>query len=86
LNSGLCTCKVEALLLEPHFQVCFFSGYFGGGGLVNYLPGPALNLYPPNLSLSNSQDYGLEWALDSRGDFSPDERVPWDKSFHLSLP
>jgi hypothetical protein len=53
---------------------------------VNYLPGPALNLYPPNLSLSNSQDYGLEWALDSRGDFSPDERVPWDKSFHLSLP
>jgi hypothetical protein len=29
----------------------FCSGYFGGEGLLNYLPWLALNCYPPNLSL-----------------------------------
>jgi hypothetical protein len=33
----------------------FCSGYFGGGGcLLNYLPGLASNLDPPNLNLPSS--------------------------------
>jgi hypothetical protein len=35
LNSGLCTCKADALLLECSNPFC--SGYFGDG-LKNYLP------------------------------------------------
>jgi hypothetical protein len=32
----------------------FFSGYFGDGGLMNYLPKLALNHDPPKLSLLRS--------------------------------
>jgi hypothetical protein len=35
----------------------FWSGYFGDGGLSNYLPSLASNHNPPNLSPSGSQDY-----------------------------
>jgi hypothetical protein len=30
------------------------SGYFGNGGLLNYLPGLALNCDPPDLSLPSN--------------------------------
>jgi hypothetical protein len=32
----------------------FCSGYFGDGGLTNYLPWLASNYEPPNFSLPNS--------------------------------
>jgi hypothetical protein len=38
----------------------FYSGYFRDGGLMNYLPGLALNLDPPDLSLPSSKDYRSE--------------------------
>jgi hypothetical protein len=44
-------------MLEPYLQfIC--SGYFWKwGGLVNYLPGQASNLDPPELSLPKREDY-----------------------------
>jgi hypothetical protein len=53
LNSGLHTYKAGTLPLEPYPSL-FHSGYFGDGGLMNYLPGLASNHDPPNLSLPNS--------------------------------
>jgi hypothetical protein len=43
----------QALYHFHHASSLFFSGYFGDGGLLNYLPGLALNC-PPDLSLPNS--------------------------------
>jgi hypothetical protein len=59
LNSGLRACKVGALSLKPQLQP-IFSGYFGdGGGLMNCLPGLALNLDLPDLSLPSSEVIGI---------------------------
>jgi hypothetical protein len=35
----------------------FYFDYFGDGGLMNYLPGLALNHHPPDLSLISTWDY-----------------------------
>jgi hypothetical protein len=40
--------------------VHFCSGSFGDGDLENYLPWLALNLNPPDFSLSSSWDYRHE--------------------------
>jgi hypothetical protein len=55
-NSGVLTCKSGALPLEPHLQsiLRWLFGRWGGGGLWSYLPGLALNLDPPDLSLTSS--------------------------------
>jgi hypothetical protein len=37
-----------------HTSSPFCFGYFGDGGLLNYLPGLAWNLHPPDLSLPGS--------------------------------
>jgi hypothetical protein len=38
----------------------FCCGYFGDGGLANFLPGLPLHLHPPNVSLPSRQDYRHE--------------------------
>jgi hypothetical protein len=53
LNSGLCTCKVAFYCLSPRLQFILF-GYFGVGGLVNYLLSLDLELQTPDLSLSGN--------------------------------
>jgi hypothetical protein len=53
LNLGLYACKTGALLLEPNCQSILFW-LFWKWSPVNYLPGLALNLNPPNLSLPSS--------------------------------
>jgi hypothetical protein len=58
-NSGLCACKGGVLLLGPYLQsilVCLFWKW----GLMNYLPGLASNLNPPNPNLLSSWDYRHE--------------------------
>jgi hypothetical protein len=47
----------QVLYCLSHTSSAFFPGYFGDGDLMNYLPGLALNYYPPNLSLPSSWDY-----------------------------
>jgi hypothetical protein len=42
-----------------HTCSLFFSGYFGDGGLTNYLPRLSSNCDPPDLSFSSSQDYRI---------------------------
>jgi hypothetical protein len=59
LNSGLHTCKAGTLLLKPHLQ-SILLWLFWRWGLAIYLHGLALNLDPPNLSLTNSKDYRYE--------------------------
>jgi hypothetical protein len=56
LNSGLCTHKPGALSLEPLLQPILLW-LFWRWGLENFLPRPASNLDPPNLSLPSSWDY-----------------------------
>jgi hypothetical protein len=55
LNPGLHARKARDLLLES-LSSSFCSGSVGDGGLSNYLPGLALNLHPPALSLLSSYD------------------------------
>jgi hypothetical protein len=55
LNSGFFTCKAGALLLESHIQSILLSLVWRWGSLTNYLPGLALNLSPPNLSLQSRE-------------------------------
>jgi hypothetical protein len=40
----------QALYLLSHASSSFCSGYFGDGGLANYVPGLAFNCNPPDLS------------------------------------
>jgi hypothetical protein len=54
---GIGVCKhllAKQVLCFNHTSSPFSSGYFGDGGLVNYLPKLALNLDPPDLSLQSS--------------------------------
>jgi hypothetical protein len=44
----------QALINPALYHLCHSSCYFGDGGLMNYLPGLALNYNPPDLSLSSS--------------------------------
>jgi hypothetical protein len=44
-------------------------GYFGDGGLMNNLPGLALNPDPPNFSLPSSWDYRREPPAPGSGFF-----------------
>jgi hypothetical protein len=53
LNSGLQLAK-QALYLLSHTSSPFCCGYFGDGGLVNYLPRLDLNLDPHDLSHPSS--------------------------------
>jgi hypothetical protein len=50
LNSGLHGCKVDTLLLEPHFQ-SILLWLFWRWSLLNCLPKLFLNCDPPDLSL-----------------------------------
>jgi hypothetical protein len=43
-----------------HTSSPFCCGYFGDGSLMNHLPRLALNLDPPDLSLSSGYDYTHE--------------------------
>jgi hypothetical protein len=56
LNSRLHTCKACFLPLEPQLQFVLLW-LFCRWGLLNYLPGLALNSDFPSLSLPSSQDY-----------------------------
>jgi hypothetical protein len=47
----------QVLCCLSHAYSSFCSGYFGGGGLVNYLPGLPSNHNPPDLSLPSIWDY-----------------------------
>jgi hypothetical protein len=49
-----------------HISSPFCSGYFGDGGLMNYLPRLALNFDSPSLSFPNSSDYRQELLMPSR--------------------
>jgi hypothetical protein len=44
----------QVLYCWNHTSSPFCSGYFGDGGLLNYLPGLASNHDPPELNLQNS--------------------------------
>jgi hypothetical protein len=44
----------QVLYLSSHTFSPVWYGYFGDGGLTNYLPRLALNFDPPNLSLLSS--------------------------------
>jgi hypothetical protein len=59
LNSGLCAYKVDTHHLSPASSP-FCSGYFGDGGLANYLPGLSSNLSLSDFSLPNSYHYRYE--------------------------
>jgi hypothetical protein len=48
------TLAKQALYHFNHTSSPFCSGYFGDGGLVNYLPRLASNYCPPNPSLPSS--------------------------------
>jgi hypothetical protein len=52
-ETGLPTWKAGTLLLEASLQ-SILLWLFWGWGLLIYLPGLALNHYPPDLSLPNS--------------------------------
>jgi hypothetical protein len=53
LNQGFALIK-QSLYYLSHTSSPFCSGYFGDGGLTNYLPGLVSNHNSPNLSLLSS--------------------------------
>jgi hypothetical protein len=53
LTQGFMVAK-QALCCLSHTCSPFCSGYFGDGGLMNYLPGLASNHHSPNLSLPSN--------------------------------
>jgi hypothetical protein len=59
----------QAFYCWSHASSPFCSGYFGDGGLANYLPRLALNQSPPNLSLLSSWDYRHETLAPSPSEF-----------------
>jgi hypothetical protein len=50
----------QVLYHLTHASIPFNSGYFGDGGVTNYLPGVALNCDPLYISLPSSYDYRHE--------------------------
>jgi hypothetical protein len=64
LNSGLHGGKARTLSLEAHLK-SILVWLFWIWDLVNYSPGLASNLKPPDLSLPSSWDYRCELPLPS---------------------
>jgi hypothetical protein len=75
----------QVLYHLSHTSCPFCSGYFGDGGLENYLPGLALNHDPPNLNLSSSQDYRHE-SLVSGLFLSIQTQGKWPLLTNLNVP
>jgi hypothetical protein len=59
----------QVLPLEPHTSSPFCSVVFFGDGVLNYLPGLASDLHPPDLSSQLARITGMSHQCSSVGSY-----------------